>query len=175
MRRHLGSLFIFCHLLSVVTLAKVAPPFQAKTIQGENISLKTALKPNRVLLLTFWASWCSPCLEELNHVTTRMKNEPSTPLDLLTINVDTSETALDVKPTIKLHKFEMPVVLDPKHEIFAKYHQGKTLPFSVLIGPDGQIAETFNGYHEEMFTKIKQVISEKKSPLPIKEANAQKK
>ena len=162
-------------VLSQVAPAKVAPPFQGQTIQGAKVSLKESLKPNRVLLLTFWASWCSPCLEELNHVTTRLRNEPSTPMDLLTVNVDTSETASDVKPTLKLHKFEMPVILDPKHEIFGKYHQGKTLPYSVLIGPDGQIEETFNGYHEEMFTKIKQVIAAKATTSPLKETNAKQK
>lgn len=148
-------------LVSALATAKVAPPFQGEVIGGGKVSLKEQLKPNRVLLLTFWASWCSPCLEELNHVSTKLRNEPTLPMDVLTVNVDTSETASDVKPTIKQHKFTVPVILDPKHEIFAKYHEGKTLPYSVLIGADGQIAETFNGYHEEMFTKIKQVIAAK--------------
>lgn len=157
-------------MVSSLALAKAAPPFQGEAVGGGKISLKEKLQPNRVLLLTFWATWCSPCLEELTHVTSKLKNEPSLPMDVLTVNVDTQETSSDVKPTLKQHKFDVPVILDPKHEIFTKYHEGKTLPYSVLIGPDGQIAETFNGYHEEMFTKIKQVIAAK-APAK-KEVNA---
>lgn len=145
--------------LSSLSLAKVAPSFQGEAMGGGKVTLKDKLKKDRVLLLSFWATWCTPCLEELNQVSTKMKAEPQLPLDLLTVNVDTSETASDVKPTLKLHKFEMPVVLDPKHEIFAKYHDAKSLPFSVLIGANGNIEATFNGYHEDMFAKIKEAIA----------------
>lgn len=152
--------FMVCSLAS----AKIAPSFQGEKLGGGKISLKDQLKPNRALLLSFWASWCTPCLEELSHVTAKMKAEPGVALDLLTVNVDTSETASDVKPTLKLHKFDIPVLLDPKHEIFGKYHDAKTLPYSVLIGADGEIKATFSGYHEGMFTQIKEKIADEKKP-----------
>jgi len=152
--------FLIALVVSSSVFATVAPNFQAETMAGMKVSLKDQLKPNRTLLLSFWASWCTPCLEEIRNVTERLAKEPNLPLDVLTVNVDTSETQSDVKPTIKLHKIAFPVILDPKHEIFSKFQQNQTLPFSVLVGPKGNIEGTFNGFSEGMFDKIKTLVSQ---------------
>lgn len=152
---------ILFFLLTVTSLSfsAVAPQFQGELLGGGKTSLKQSLKPNRALLVCFWASWCVPCMEELKTVLAKMKEDPNIPLDLLTINVDTQETSTDVKPTLKLYKFEMPVILDPKHEIFAKYQESKLLPFSVLVKPNGEIAKSFSGYDEAMFQKVKEIVA----------------
>lgn len=145
--------------LSSLAFGTVAPSFQAETISGQKISLKDSLKPGRALMVNFWATWCTPCIEEAKHVAEKLQQEPNLPLDVITVNTDTSETAADVKPTARLHKIAFPILLDPKHDIFAKYNPSKTLPFSVLIGPNGNIEATFNGFHEEMFQKVKEVVA----------------
>jgi peroxiredoxin len=141
-------------------LAKIAPSFTGDLLSGGRTSLAKHLKEakdnNKMILLSFWASWCSPCMQELKEITQKMKEDKTLPLQVLTVNVDTSETASDVKPTLKLYQFDVPVITDPKHDIFGKYQPAKSLPFSVLISPTGEIKETFSGYNEEMFNKIKQ-------------------
>jgi len=147
--------------LGVQLLAKPAPQFQAEMLDGSRTSLKQNVRPGRSLILCFWASWCTPCLQELKEITTRLKQEPNLPLDMLAINVDTSQTASDVGPTLKLYGFDFPVVMDPKHEIFSKYQGSKSLPFSALIDSKGEIAKTFSGFDEQMFEEVKQHLSPK--------------
>lgn len=88
------------------------------------------------------------------------------PLDILTVNVDTSETASDVRPTLRMNEFTFPVVLDPKHEIFARYHNEKTLPFSVVLNDRSEIVLTFNGYAETMFSQITDLIARTPNATP---------
>lgn len=152
----LGSLA--CLFFSFQAFSKTAPQFQGELLDGKRVSLKQSLKPGRALVLCFWASWCTPCLQELKEVTARLKKEPQLPIDLLAINVDTSETASDVSPTMRLYGFEFPTVVDPKHEIFSKYQGSKSLPFSAVINPQAEIAKTFSGYQEDMFDEIKKVL-----------------
>lgn len=152
---------IFISLIfSTLSFAKVAPNFQGELLGGGRVSLNEELRKDnsKGLLLCFWATWCAPCMQELKTVTEKLKSDPTLPLRVLTVNVDTSETSSDVKPTLKLHQFKVPVITDPKHEIFSKYQDAKTLPFSVLIKPNGEIAETFNGFHEEMFAKAREAL-----------------
>lgn len=80
---------------------------------------------------------------------------------MLAINVDTSETASDVGPTLKLYGFDFPVVMDQKHTIFSKYQGAKSLPFSALISPEGEISKTFSGFDEQMFEEVKKHLSPK--------------
>ena len=146
--------------VSVLSFGKVAPSFQGELLGGGRVSLKDELlkEPNKGLLLCFWATWCAPCMQELKMVTEKLKADPKFPVRVLTVNVDTPETAIDVRSTMRLYKFQMPVITDSKHEIFSKFQDSKTLPFSVLIKPNGQIVETFNGFHEEMFAKVQEAM-----------------
>lgn len=148
------ALFTF----SILSMGKIAPNFQGDLIAGGRISLAEELAKDskKGILLCFWATWCSPCMQELKMVTEKLKTDPTLPIRVLTVNVDTPETSSDVKPTMKLYQFKVPVISDHKHDIFSKYQDSKTLPFSVLIKPNGEIGETFNGFHEEMFAKIKE-------------------
>ena len=140
--------------LSSVALAKPAPLFKAEALGGKTISLSDTLKSDRGVLVLFWASWCTPCLEELKSVADYMKAHPEFPLDVLTVNVDTSETNSDVAPTVKLYGIKFPVLLDPNHEIFGKYQAAKQLPYSVLVSGKGQLELSFQGYQPELFTHI---------------------
>jgi peroxiredoxin len=146
-------------LTASVCFANVAPPFQGDTLDGNKVSLRSLVKPGRVLMVSFWATWCGPCLNELKHVSEYLASQPDLPLDVVAVNTDTSETLTDVKPTVKLHKIKFPVVLDTKQEILEKYNTSKVIPFSVLIGPSGNIEATFSGFNEGMFDKIKSVVA----------------
>ena len=135
-----------------------APSFEGKLLNGNRIRLHSQLTPGRALLISFWATWCSPCLEELRLITETLRTTSDLPLDFLTINVDASETSSDILPTLKLYHFSFPVILDPKQEIFSKYNRNKALPFSVLIDPDGKILETYNGFHADMMANLRQKL-----------------
>jgi cytochrome c biogenesis protein CcmG/thiol:disulfide interchange protein DsbE len=141
-----------------VAPARTAPRFRADLIDGQTISLTDYLKPKRLLLLSFWASWCTPCLEELKMLSAGLKTA-DLPLDVLTVNVDTSETRSDVKPAIAMNHLIFPVILDPKHEIFSAYRADKSLPYSVVIDGSGTIVETFNGYSESMISQLRAIKS----------------
>jgi len=145
--------------ISGIVFAKPAPNFRGELMNGKRVSLKDFIKPNRTTLLCFWASWCAPCLQELTNLVKGMKSESDLAIDVVTVNVDTNETAADVKPTVKAYKLPFPVILDPGHAIFAKYHRQKSLPFSVLINSKSEIVGTFSGYHEDMFTQLKTLVT----------------
>ncbi|NQW44718.1 MAG: TlpA family protein disulfide reductase [Deltaproteobacteria bacterium] len=153
-------LTLLCLTFSSLSVAKIAPNFQGELMGGGRVNLVDELVKDhsKAILLCFWATWCAPCIQELKQVTERLRNDPTIPLKLLTINVDTAETASDVSPTLKLYDFKIPVIKDQKHEIFSKFQDAKTLPFSVLIKPNGEIAETFNGFHEAMVTKVREAL-----------------
>ncbi len=138
---------------NAVVFSATVPTFQAETTEGKSFSLKDKLKEGRPVLISFWATWCQPCVDELNHLKTRLKKETAG-VDVVAINVDTSETSSDVRPTMRLHKIEFPVILDPTHQIFSKFNSTKAVPFSVLVSPQGEILQTYSGYSDEMMKKL---------------------
>lgn len=146
---------LFLVFVCGVALAKPAPSFHAKRLEGGRTSLSEVLKPGRATLISFWATWCGPCIEELKQVKRQLREDPSLPLELVSINVDRSNTASQVRPVIKQMGFDFPVLLDQEQQILGRYQSSEELPFSVLVSPDGEILQTFQGYNEKMFQSLR--------------------
>lgn len=132
------------------------PKTLLESLDGQRTSLADSVKSSRVLV-SFWATWCEPCLTELkalNEEFTKKKMK----CDLIAINVDTPETSSQVRPTVRFNQFKFPILLDPKHEVFKRFHASGTLPYSILLSSDGEKLLTFEGYRKEMLAQIEAVL-----------------
>lgn len=58
-----GEARVSARLLRVETPARVAPPFELETLDGDTIALSDL--EDRTVILNFWATWCPPCVEEM--------------------------------------------------------------------------------------------------------------
>ncbi len=155
-------------LISSVSQGKMAPAFKnVELLGGGKASLDSVVKPDRLLLLSFWATWCLPCLQELTSVTEKLKKDPSLPIDLVTVNIDREERS-EIPATMRQLGFSFPVILDPNSEIFAKYQKATTPPYSALINSKKEIVAEFSGYHESMFAEIQAVAAKLKKVEPVK-------
>ena len=76
-----------------LTAGSIAPTFTASTTDGETLSLPDLR--GRVVLLDFWAGWCSPCERELPVVQALHDAWPETEFVVLGINLDRSEAAME--------------------------------------------------------------------------------
>lgn len=124
---------------------KAAPPIDLPLLDGGRFQL--AAVKGRPVLLTFWATWCPPCMEELPALqrayAARATNDPGAPL-LYAINVDESgptRTAA-VQRVVQRFGLTFPIVLDdgPTSDAYAVM----TIPTAVRIDAQGNIRAVFN-------------------------------
>ncbi len=79
------------HYLERVELARarMAPPFNVTTIDGQHISMEGLA--GKVVLIDFWATWCGPCREALPHIQQIAKKFDGQPLVVLSVSLDDDE------------------------------------------------------------------------------------
>ena len=111
------------------------PAFTLSDLDGNQISL--ADYHGQVVLINFWATWCSPCVEELPTMEELRKSLADKPFGIIAINL--SEDAETIRSFLERHSIELnfPLVLDAAGETAEKYHV-RGLPATMIVDREGK-------------------------------------
>ena len=137
-----------------------APPDSlGKDRDGNELSL--AAQHGKVVVVTFWASWCTYCLKELPVLENVQRRLGKSRVEVVAINVD-DETGKYVAMRRRLKDFELDVTVDEKvdgkHPLGHEYGV-KGLPHMVLIDKEGRIAFVHEGYSEKALPEFVEQIN----------------
>jgi peroxiredoxin len=133
------------------------PNFKVKNLAGKSVELSdfTARGP---VLIDFWATWCKPCLRELPHVEALREEFGEQGLQVLAVSVDQTRSLSKVKSYVKTHKYGFEVLLDPNQRLLRQL-KGTTVPYVLLVSPEGERLFTHTGYREGDEKQLKEVIA----------------
>jgi len=118
-----------------------APDFSLVELgSGQKISLSQFA--GQPVLVFFWATWCSPCSQEISAIETISKTYENAGLAVLTIDAGEDFATLQFFRT--QHKLTLPILLDSGSAVLTAYLVDKNnLPRHFFIDPTGKI--TFIG------------------------------
>jgi cytochrome c biogenesis protein CcmG/thiol:disulfide interchange protein DsbE len=146
--RNLVALSILAFfLLLPPTLAgegKVAHNFILKSLEGQQIELEKLYGVGPIYI-SFWATWCKPCVEELLIMQKVYERHKDKGFLLLGVNEDKAKGLSKVKSFVRGKRFSFQVLLDPDGDVMRKYRVF-ALPYSVLLNSSGEIVYTGYGF-----------------------------
>jgi thiol-disulfide isomerase/thioredoxin len=149
-----------------------APDFTAYSyVTGERTRLSD--QHGKVVILTFWATWCAPCRQELPNLEGIQEHVGKDRLVVLAVNYrDSDETLRYLKKDAKKAEWKITMLEDPSGGIASKYGIS-SIPHLFLIGRDGNIAADHSGFGngsvDQMLPEINAVLAGKPVPAPAAE------
>lgn len=160
------SLLILVYFISLPLLAqneenlsgRKAPNFKLVNLNGKYAELNKEIG-NGPILLSFWATWCKPCLEEMVEYNKIYKDYKAKGFKLLAISTDTEKSVAKVKPYIKSKNYKFPVLLDTNSEVARKFY-AQQIPYTVIIDKSGNIVYTHLGYMKGDEKNIEKLVME---------------
>ncbi len=108
--------------------------FTLPDLQGNSRTLSNY--SGKVVLINFWASWCTPCLREMPDLMQLKKQYAQWPFEVITINV--GESPAHARQFADSLKFDLPVLLDQQRSVFKRWG-GKVMPMSFLFDEHGKV------------------------------------
>jgi thiol-disulfide isomerase/thioredoxin len=129
----------------------LAPDFRAHNlITGDRVDL--AGERGKLVILTFWATWCGPCRRELPMLESAQKLVGKDKLTVFAVNFrETPEAAAAVKKIAKT--WQLTLVEDRNGSIAGRYRIS-AVPHLFIIGRDGQILAEHLGYGDSSLDEL---------------------
>ena len=156
---------VLCSIVTVGLFGQTSvPDIDVKDMEGNNVSFKSAIDTNKLTIVSFWATWCGPCIKELeaiNEVYEDWQTEYN--VDLIAVSIDDSRNSKKVKPKVLGLGWDYTVLLDENSDL-ARAMNVVNPPMLFVINQRGEVVYTHAGYspgsEDELEEKLEELTTE---------------
>jgi len=160
MRIFAAGVLAFIALTAFVqTQARKLPSIDVKSTEGKTVSTSKFTNDGKPIVISFWATWCTPCKKELNEIAEVYSDwQKETGVKLIAISIDDSKTSVKVKPYVDSKAWEYEVYLDVNSN-FKRAMNVVNVPHTFVLNGSGEIVWETNVYTEGGVEKLHEVIA----------------
>jgi thiol-disulfide isomerase/thioredoxin len=125
---------------AVAGVAEEPVGIQLKGADGKSYDIGSMR--GQVVLVSFGATWCLPCKEELKALEQLKKEYKDKPVRFVWISIESEDDVSDgdLRSYAKQLKISFPVLRDPDKRTFARFSQRLRLPTILFFGRDGKLS-----------------------------------
>ena len=133
------------------------PPDLLGTDQKGNEVLVSAHR-GKVVVLSFWASWCPYCLKELPVLEKIQQVIGKSRIEVIAVNIDRNRSDfLAMRRQLKNFQFTM---ARDEHRAVADLYGANALPYLLMVSKAGRVAYLHEGYSEKLLDGFVAEINE---------------
>lgn len=99
----------------------------------------------KTLVVNFWATWCAPCVEEMPELTALQREVASHNIQIVGIGIDSPS---NIRAFAAKYQIAYPLFMAGMTGTDLSRNLGNQtggLPFTVMIGPQGEVLKTYLG------------------------------
>ncbi len=154
----LASFFLLLLFTQTAVAATKMPSFVLPdVVTGDNVDSKTFT--GKTLLITFFATWCPPCMQEVPDLINLQNKYSSKGFSVVALSVDESGPKT-VKKLVEKRSINYPVLMADRST--AKSFGGVVgIPTSFLVNSKGTVVKKYPGYvpHIVLENDIKKIMN----------------
>ncbi|MBN1854863.1 MAG: redoxin family protein [Pirellulales bacterium] len=129
----------------------------------------------KVVLVDFWATWCSPCIREMPNVKEAYKNYHAKGFDIVGISLD--EDIEKVKKYVETNQIPWAILFSDVEEAtgwkhpMAVHYGIQAIPATILVGQDGKVV-SLSARGTALGNQLKELLGDPSPPEEEKEEAA---
>ena len=124
------------------------PSVTVKNLDGKVINTSELSNNGKPMIVSFWALWCKPCINELTTIADVYDEwVEETGVKLIAVSIDDSRSSYKVGPTVNGNGWEYEVLLDANGD-FKRAMNVNMIPHTFLINGKGEIVWQHTSFSE---------------------------
>lgn len=141
------------------------PTVDVKTLDGEVMSTKQFYDGSHPFIISLWATWCTPCKEELDAISLVYEDwQEEFGVVLYAVSIDDTRSASKVAPFVRSKGWEYVVLQDINSDLKRALNV-VDVPFLCVLNEYGDIVWSHTSYAQggeaEIYEVLKQLKEEK--------------
>ncbi|MCS7073229.1 MAG: TlpA family protein disulfide reductase [Bacteroidia bacterium] len=167
--------FIIFFALSQVCLGQILPKkgklpsVTLKNIDGKTVSSDSFQNDGKPIVISFWATWCKPCILELNTIAEKYEElQKETGLKLIAVSIDDARSRSNVAPFVNGKGWDYEVYLDANSDL-KRAMNVNNVPHTFLLNKDRDIVWQHTSYVPGDEKKLYELVRKVANNEEIKE------
>lgn len=156
---------LFSNFIFAQDAKQSLPDIVLRDLNGKAVNIKSFSKDGKIVIVNFWATWCTPCKKELNNIN-EMYEDWKTKYNvvLIAVSIDNARNVMKVKPYVDGQAWSYEILLDVNSDLMRAMNV-QNPPHTFLVDQNGNIVYAHNGYLEgdefELEEKLKELTLKK--------------
>lgn len=161
----MGLFLVFAFMAKAQKEVQTMPSIVLKDMDGKSKNVAEYSQSGKITIISFWATWCSPCKKELNNMH-ELYDEWKEKYDVKIVAVCTDNTrnTQKVKPYVDGQGWEFDIIMDVNQDLQRAMNIVQ-IPHTFLLDQNGKIVYQHSGYVEgdefSLLEKIKALMPKK--------------
>jgi peroxiredoxin len=141
----LKIVILFLITTSVYSQKRIPDVF-IENLQRQNVSATEILNPSGPTIISFWATWCKPCLRELQAINSGLEGwQSAANVKFVAISTDDARTKMRVAALVKSKNWQFPVYVDPNGDLQRSMNI-LSIPHTLILNKNGEIIYQHSAY-----------------------------
>ncbi len=152
------TMLVLSFLFTTIFYAQNIPQAKVLDMKGNKVDFSEIVKSDKPVIVSFWATWCVPCINELDAINEVYPDwQEETGVKLIAVSRDDDRTARRIKALVNGKAWDYEVYRDFNDDLKRALNIA-SIPFMIII-KNGKIVATRSGYtpgsEEEIYEIIK--------------------